>query len=259
MLEPAGSEPRLLTVVVHDVAPPTLPACRRLLDALSEVAEAGGRKRLPITWLAVPRYHGSASERASERWLDAAVARGDEVALHGFTHYDGGVARGLVDHLRRSHYTAGEGEFCALPQAEAARRLAAGRRWFAAHDWPLDGFVAPAWLMSPGTREALREQGFRYTSTLTRLIDVPTQRALFAPSVVYSTRAAWRRGLSIAWNGILARSHRDTPLLRFELHPADVDFAAVRASWSRLLERALAEREPLTVGDALVRLEVRLR
>ena len=39
--------------------------------------------------------------------------------------------RGLLDRLRRTHYTRSEGEFWALPEAEATRRIDAGIAWFA--------------------------------------------------------------------------------------------------------------------------------
>jgi len=45
--------------------------------------------------------------------------------------------------------TPGEGEFWALSEREATRRIEAGVAWFRAQGWPLAGFVAPAWLLGP--------------------------------------------------------------------------------------------------------------
>jgi hypothetical protein len=240
-----SGEARVLTVVIHDVAPATRPQCEALLQAI------GGIARLSLTLLVVPRYHGAPADAAFERWLDLVLARGHELALHGWTHRDDGVPQGWADRLRRRCYTAGEGEFAGLSEAQAARRLHAGRRWFAAHGWPLHGFVAPAWLMSAGTRRAVAGAGFAYTATLSRLIAFPSQAELPSQSLVYSTRQAWRRGLSLAWNGALARVQRDATLCRLELHPPDVLYPAIRASWSRLLEDALPDRQPLTVAQAM--------
>lgn len=232
-----------LAVVMHDVAPATLAACERVL---AEVRAVG---TVPVTLLAVPRYGGLPAGPAFERWLDAAVARGDEIALHGLTHVDEGTPANLLDHVRRRWYTAGEGEFAALPRAEAQRRIEVGRRWFAAHGWPLHGFVAPAWLMSAGTWQAVAAAGFDYTCTLTRLV-APGRGGLRSRAVVYSTRSAWRRAVSLPWNAVVARGQRHRPLLRLELHPADADHPPIRAAWLRLLERALVERRAVTLRQA---------
>lgn len=237
-----------LAVVIHDAAPATRAACDRVLACVRRIAA------LPVTVLAVPDYHGGGSDGGYERWLGAAAAAGDELALHGFTHRDDGQPRGFVDHARRRWYTAGEGEFCALPQAEATRRLRLGMRWFEQCGWPLHGFVAPAWLVSAGTWQALDALGFEYTCTLSRVVSLPQRADLHSRSIVYSTRSGWRRALSLPWNAAVARSQRRRPLLRFELHPHDADHAAVRRGWMHLLESALAEREPVTLREAARRI-----
>lgn len=233
-----------VAVVVHDAAPATQAACERLLACVRQVAA------VPVTLLAVPRYHGAPSDTAFEAWLGAALARGDELALHGFTHRDDGRPRSLTDYARRRWYTAGEGEFAALSQDAATARLHAGWQWFAAHGWPLHGFVAPAWLMSKGTWDALQTTDFEYTCTLGSMVALPQRTRLQSQSIVYSTRSAWRRALSLPWNAALAQCQRHRPLLRFELHPHDADHAAVRRAWMRLLERALAQRQPVTLRQA---------
>jgi hypothetical protein len=68
-------------------------------------------------------------------------------------------------------------------------------------------------------------------------------------SVVYSTSNAWRRRTSLLWNAAVARLERGNPLLRIELHPRDADYADVRRSWQRVLERALRDRRAVTVAD----------
>jgi predicted deacetylase len=244
----APAAPRCVAVVLHDVAPSTLAACERLRRCVHEIAP------VPLTWLAVPRYHGAPRDTAFEAALGERLVQGDELALHGWSHRDEGSARGTLDRWRRTVYTAGEGEFAALSQAEARRRLRDGRAWFEAQHWPLHGFVAPAWLTSAGTWAALDELGFGYACTLSRLVALPSRRSLHAQSLVYSTRAAWRRALSLGWNAAVARVERSRPLLRFELHPSDAEHAAVRRSWMRLLAAALREREAVTLSQAVRRL-----
>jgi len=247
----APRDPRLLCVVVHDVADATLPGCERVIAAVQDVA------RVPLTFLAVPRYHRQAATPVLERWLSARHAQGDELALHGWLHLDDGTPRGLVDTWRREIYTRREGEFWALDEAEAGTRLDAGRAWFAANGWPLAGFVAPAWLLGPAAWRAVRARPFAYTSTLRHLHLLEHGSSVTSQSLVYSVSRAWRRVSSVAWVRAVAALERRNPVLRFELHPHDADAGSVRRSWQRLLERALRAREALTVEAACARLAVR--
>lgn len=233
-----------LAVVVHDVAPSTLADCERVLAEVRAVAP------VPLTLLAVPRYHGLGMRADFERRLDAALADGHEVALHGYTHVDPGVPRDLVDYALRRWYTNREGEFAGLARDEASRRLAAGRAWFAARGWPLHGFVAPAWLMSEGAWQAVEEAGIEYACTLTSIVVFRARRRLASRALVFSTRSAWRRAASIGWNAAVAAAQRRAALLRLELHPGDADYPAIRRSWQRLLERALRGRRALTLRAA---------
>lgn len=228
---------RSLCVVLHDVAPATWPACQRLLTALAGIGE------FPVTLLAVPRYHGGARDPAFEHWLCQRAAHGDEVALHGYTHLDERPPRGWIDGLRRRHYTRGEGEFSDLPFDEASHRLHAGTGWLRSIGIEPAGFVAPAWLLGAEAWRALRRQAFEYTCTLRHVYLMPEARGVVCQSQVYSTSAAWRRGMSVVWNESLALLQRRQPIVRLELHPADADHPAVRRSWQRLaLDQARSRR-----------------
>jgi predicted deacetylase len=232
---------RFVCVVVHDVAPSTRAACSRVLKAIAEVAE------LPLTLLAVPRYHDDPPDRDFDAWLGQRLKRGDELALHGYTHRDDLPPKGWLDALRRNHYTRGEGEFWALPEAEAKKRVDAGKAWFRGNGWPLHGFVAPAWLLGAQAWPAL--QGFEYTMTLRQIVRLPGRDVATSQSVVYSTSSGWRRRTSLLWNAVVARKERGNPLLRIELHPRDADFKAVCRSWQTILERALRDRRASTVAE----------
>ncbi len=244
-LAPGGA----LALVVHDVAPATWERCAALLR------EARALAPLPATLLVVPRWHGQPSTRGFEAAMGQALAQGHELALHGWSHVDPLPAAGALQQLRRRFYTAGEGEFAALSRADAARRLALGRRWFERRGWPLHGFVPPAWLLGADSAHAVQEAGFEYSCTLDRFIGLRGQPPLPAWSLVFSTRAAWRRGLSRLWVPLLARRLRQAPLLRFELHPDDVVYPAVRRCWLGLLAQALEEgRQPLLLREVAGRL-----
>lgn len=240
------SEP-LLCIVIHDVAPATRVTCERLLRQVDATA------KLPVTLLVTPRWHLDPHDASFERWIGERLARGDEIALHGYAHRDEGRPRGLLDHARRRWYTRGEGEFSALCEDAAALRLAAGMRWFRERGWPLHGFVAPAWLMSAGSWRALDGVRFDWTATLSGVLALPQQRRLRSQALVYSSQTAWRRALSVVWNGALAHSQRHAPLLRLELHPGDASHARIRHAWTRVLARALHERTAVTMSEAVRR------
>jgi len=235
---------RFVCVVLHDVAPSTRAACMRTLAAVAQVAD------VPVTLLAVPRYHGEAATPELVDWLEARRGRGDELALHGWSHRDEEKASSsVVDGLRRRVYTRGEGEFWALSEREATRRIEAGVAWFRAQGWPLAGFVAPAWLLGPGAWQALATQRLEYTATLRELVHLPGRSSVRSQSVVYSTSRAWRRQGSLLWNAVVARLERGNRVLRLELHPRDADFVDVRRSWQKVLARALHDRRAVTVAD----------
>jgi predicted deacetylase len=241
---------RNVCVVMHDVAPATWDRCQHLLDALDEV------RPVRTTLLVVPEYHGGRAVKDDPDFLDAMqsrLARGDELALHGYSHLDDQAVRGVEDYVMRRLYTASEGEFSALPATIAKARLRRGVECFEAQGWPLAGFVAPAWLMSAGTWEALRDFGrdftFSYVTTLRHMVLWPEGRRVRAPSLTYSTRSTWRRQASHLWNRHMLRMQQSRETIRLGLHPADADHADVVRRWQDILASCLADREPVTKAE----------
>ena len=237
-----STELKALCVSIHDVAPDTWPDCACLQRAIQAVAD------IPLTWLVVPHYHGRTIAAPSmERALDAALARGDELALHGYTHFDSGArARGWRGRFLRNVYTTGEGEFAAIDAAEARQRIALGLAWFAERGWPARGFVPPAWLLSDGAWEAVRAAGFDYTTTFTHFHFLRTGARLWSPSLVYTARNAAGRLVSPRMADALALLLAPEPLVRLSLHPADARHPALMRHAQRLIERLLADRKALT-------------
>lgn len=238
-----------LCVSLHDVAPATWPACRRVLAAIREVAD------IPVTLLVVPVYRGEPAALAPgfEAAMTQQLEHGHELALHGYYHHDAGAVHSPADWVMRRIYTAGEGEFCALTEAEAAERLHLGLRWFDAQGWPLRGFVPPAWLVGAAAWRALLAQPrLQYVTTFDRLHLTRAHASVRAPCMTFSTRSAWRRGAALAWAAIARRSCGE-PLLRLALHPHDADHGALRRTWQRRLSRWLQTREALTKAAAAQR------
>ncbi len=243
---------RTLCVSLHDVAPATWPQCARLLTAIREVAP------IPLTLLVVPAYHRLpvADATAFDLQLEARLAAGDELALHGFTHLDEGPPpAGWRQRFVRRVYTTGEGEFAALDAGEAERRIAQGLDWFAQRQWPVAGFVAPAWLLGPGAWQALARFPLRYTTTLRHFHLLPQGQALLAPSLVYAARNRTGRWLSARRNDLLTRLQAGRPLVRLGLHPADAAYPELVRHCQHLIEGLLATRQALTKADFALRLQ----
>jgi uncharacterized protein len=184
---------------------------------------------------------------AMDRTLTQLIGAGHEVALHGLTHLDNAdPPRGPLSHFVRRIYTTGEGEFAATDHDEALRRIDLGLAWFAARGWRADGFVPPAWLASAGSRAAMRGRPFAYTTTLSHFIFLPSQRAVWSPSLMYTARNAAGRCLSPRVADAMAQALTRNPLIRLSLHPADARHPALLRHAQDLVARLLKVRQPMT-------------
>jgi predicted deacetylase len=239
----------MLCVSIHDVAPATWADCQRLVRAIREVAD------IPLTWLVVPHYHFRPERSAAmEAGLDAALSRGDELALHGYSHLDTEAAGGgLRARFLRNVYTQREGEFAALGHDEARRRLELGLAWFAERGWTPTGFVPPAWLLGEGAWQALRESSFTYTTTFSHFHVLQGGASPVAPvkspSMVYAARNRGGRWLSPRVADATAAMLADAPLIRFSLHPPDARYPELMRHTQRVLERLLARRSAVTKAE----------
>lgn len=244
-------EMKAVCLVLHDVAPSTWADYQPFVEAVDALRD------VPMTWLVVPDFHrhdALDANPAFRRVLDARVARGDELALHGYYHDDQEpLPNNPRDWFMRRVYTH-EGEFYRLSREAALARLHAGLEMFQRYDWPVQGFVAPAWLMSEGARQALRELPLSYTSDPQHLYRLPDFSAIAAPGLVWSARSAWRRGLSKILSDQREQRWREAPVIRLGLHPVDMRHRFSRDYWLHTLQRLLAEgRMPLTKIDWLTR------
>ncbi|MDF2491084.1 MAG: deacetylase [Pseudomonas sp.] len=240
----ATPKTRSLMVVLHDVAPETWPDYRPFVEAVDAMGD------VPMTWLVVPDFHHrNALSRSPDfcSLLERRLAKGDELALHGYYHADDGpAARSPKEFFMRRIYTH-EGEFYGLSQAAALERLHEGMALFERQGWPLAGFVAPAWLMSEGTREALKTLPLRYTSTPQHLYSLPDFTPITAPGLVWSARSAWRRGLSRLLCDWQRRRLESADSLRLGLHPVDMRHQSSREYWLEAVRELLAQgRVPMT-------------
>ncbi|MDB6145667.1 MAG: deacetylase [Pseudomonas sp.] len=231
-------------LVLHDVAPETWVDYQPFVEAVDALGN------VPMTLLVVPDFHRRNPVSLDQRFqqvLEQRLARGDELALHGYYHYDDGPTPWTPrDYFMRRVFTW-EGEFYALDREKARERLQAGVDLFQHLGWPLHGFVAPAWLMSRGTREALRDLPFSYTSDAQHLYQLPDFSRVEAPGIVWSARSAWRRGLSKVVSDRLEQKYQNASTLRLGIHPVDMRHEFSRNYWLQTLQRLMENgRTPMT-------------
>ena len=231
-------------LVLHDVAGGNWRAYQDFIAAVDALGP------VPMTWLVVPDFHGRRrldDDPALLALLHQRLSLGDELALHGYYHCDDAPPpRYPVDYVMRRLYTH-EGEFYTLTRQQALARLDAGIETFRRHGWPLYGFVAPAWLMSEGTRQALARRPLHYTSDPRGLYRLPDFKRFAAPGLVWSARSPLRRGVSWLVGHCQERQWCQAPVIRLGLHPVDMQHALARTYWLKVLQRLLDEgRQPLT-------------
>jgi predicted deacetylase len=229
-------------VSIHDVAPATWDGCERLARAIREVAD------IPLTWLVVPRYHErNETSPAMESGLAELLAQGHELALHGYTHRDNMPLQGNIgNRFWRGVYTTREGEFSALPLDEARRRLQLGLDWFAERNWPVQGFVAPAWLLGNAAWKAVRERPFDYTTPVGRFHLQRSGTSVRSPSLVYAARNRAGRFVSPLVADASAALLVRAPLVRLSLHPPDAQHPRLLLHAQRTIERLLGNRKAVT-------------
>jgi len=234
-----------LIISLHDVHPGSFEAVREQVAFFQE----RGIDRFSL--LVIPRYHHQESvteDRALLEWLDEREGCGDDLVLHGYYHDREGRELGNI--FWTQLYTQGEAEFLDLSDGEVRHRIQMGRRLWDERGWALKGFIPPAWLMPERQYALLKREKLLYTNRLRDITLLLKNRATSSPSLCYSTRSFWRRGISPVWNQWLFMRQRGRPLIRLSLHPADFEFGAIRQQVGEFLEIALADGyEPISYAD----------
>lgn len=227
---PTSSAPALV-VSLHDAHPGSIERIRGQLCALKK----WGVETTSI--LMVPEWHHGTPTAEDARTVELATGwqrDGHELVLHGYFHDRVGQATTAGNFFWTKFYTNSEAEFLDFIEQEAEARVKKGRELFGQLNWTCDGFIAPAWLMAPHVPAMLQRLGFAFTNTLKTfqplegVNEVPAP--LFTQSLCWSTRAAWRRSCSLAWNAHLLKKllRERPPLLRISLHPDDLTFPPIR-------------------------------
>lgn len=200
-------------VSLHDVAPSTFVESRRLLSMVEQ-------RSLIATLLVVPGPWGgdALATRSGEfdRWLRGAIARGHEIALHGWCHDD--------PHRRwRSRLLArGCAEFAVLTSEEARVRLERGLSALDDVGVRPIGFVPPGWIASSGSIDAVRSLGFAYTTSHLTVEDLWGARTIRIPALSQRPDSSLSGAGAAMVRRLAAHRISRSRDVRIAVHPRDV-------------------------------------
>lgn len=197
-----------IVVSLHDVAPATAELSRRWLDLLETLGVRASLLVIPGRWNGKELFKSP----AFVDWLHAAESRGHEIVQHGLLHTRD---KNFATASRRSQVgqLLGRGcqEFWELPYEEAFKRLIQGKSIMAKCGFQATGFVAPAWMMSEATLDALRDSGFQYTNNHTHLINTQTGAKAcrgYIAAPAQPLKSSWCG--SYQWHRQICRDTRET-------------------------------------------------
>ena len=142
--------------------------CERTLDDVDAFCAQMDTRSVPVSLLVAPRLKGGYRldrDPGTVEWLAGRRAGGDAILLNG---YDEAATK-----KRR-------GEFAALPAHEANLRLMAADRVLEHLGLRTRLFAAPGWTVSPGTVNALPQNGFRLLADLHGITDLVRQTTVRA-------------------------------------------------------------------------------
>jgi predicted deacetylase len=238
---------RRLLASIHDVGPKFEAQVDVLSDRLATLLDGSRFAMLvvPDHWDEAPLSASPAFAAKLRGWADNGV----EMFLHGWRHRDDAPAKGFA----QRHMTAGEGEFAALSRADAASRIADGRKIVEdAIGRPVAGFIAPAWLYSPGAIEAVREAGFTLAEDHMKVWNPVSEQVLSrGPVITWASRSPARIRSSLMFSGLARATIGVLPTVRVAVHPGDVTVPALLSSIDATFHRFTKTHVPSRYADLL--------
>ncbi|MDD5260352.1 MAG: polysaccharide deacetylase family protein [Methylacidiphilales bacterium] len=231
-----------LIVSLHDLHPGSLDAVRGQIDCLKTLGISN------FSILAVPHFHHQKrlkDHAGMLKFLDERSQAGDDLVIHGFYHDRSDRGGGPL--FWTKFYTANEAEFLDLSDGEARHRVETALEIWREHGWPANGFIAPAWLLPRAQDVLLKRMGFSYTTRLGGIHLLRKGMEMASQSLCYSTRAEWRRKISLLWNPFLFKRLVGRQVVRLSLHPDDLNHPPIREQILEIAGMALAAGyEPVT-------------
>ena len=250
---------RILLASIHDVGPRFESEVDRLVDRLEAHVGRGRFAMLvvPDHWGEAPLSQAPAFAARLRGWADSGV----EMFLHGWSHRDDSTHEDARAAWKARHMTAGEGEFLGLSEAEATRRLRAGRQ--VVEDVigrPVAGFIAPAWLYGPGAHAAVRHEHFPIAEDHMRVWNPASGDVLArGPVITWASRSRARIRSSLAFAALARFALQPLRTVRLAVHPGDAHVPAllrsIDATFAAFRGRRIAHYSDLLApgGDARVR------
>ncbi len=244
--ETGGNDMKRVHIAIHDVSPVHEETLREAVSIL------GGMGIDRYSMFVIPDYRGRCSLRDHPRfclWLKGLMAQGAEMVLHGYRHCGPDRGLGPLDTVRNAVFTRGEGEFLGMTGEDALKLLRAGTEIMEdCLAWRSEGFVAPAWLYSRGTRTALSRLGFKAAESRWRVWNPSSGATLLkVPVANYAGGGAFKRSLASFWVAVYPLMFGAGSTLRFAMHPDDFQDEHRRRGVIRFLGRVSSGRTPVTL------------
>lgn len=237
-----------LIVSFHDLHPESWECCQKFIERCKSI----GTDKMSL--LVIPQYHGAppfSENQPFVDWLKNLPSDQFDLCLHGYYHQAERVRGGWFQQLKGNVYTQGEGEFYQLDKQQAQDKLEAGMRLFHPHELKVYGFTAPAWLCSEEAKQTIRDNGFLYNTLWDGVELTHSNIFIKAPTLVYSSRNAWRRIVSKIWIDLFHWYNRNAHVLRLAVHPIDFQYPHIENHLYRVLEKALQTRTSVTYRDLI--------
>jgi uncharacterized protein len=239
--------PRRLLASIHDVGPKFECHVDQLVDVLEPHIGAGNFAMLvvPDHWDESPLSAAPAFQAKLRRWADAGV----EMFLHGWRHRDDAPATGFA----QRHMTAGEGEFSSISRGDASARIADGRKLVEdVTGRPVAGFIAPAWLYSPGALDAVRDAGFALAEDHLKVWQPVSGRVVArGPVITWASRSPGRIRSSLMVAAAARALPEALPTARIAVHPGDVTVPALLKSIDATFARFAVTHRPSRYADLI--------
>jgi predicted deacetylase len=238
---------RRLLASIHDVGPRFEGQVDILTDRLTRLLDSRRFAMLvvPDHWDQAPLSASPAFAARLRRWADEGV----EMFLHGWRHRDDARNKGFA----QRHMTAGEGEFAGLSVTEAAIRIADGRKVVEdAIGRPVAGFIAPAWLYSPGAVDAVQQAGFALAEDHMKVWNPRTTEVLArGPVITWASRSPARIRSSLLFSALARTALPILQTVRIAVHPGDVTVPALLDSIDTTFRRFARTHVPSRYADLL--------
>ena len=230
-----------LMVSLHDVAPATAEISRRWLENLEELGVKASLLVIPGYW----KSQKFLSNKSFIQWLHVAEENGHEIVQHGLHHQKIESNRHQsVSPKKQTRKIVGKvmargcEEFWDIDYAVACSRLLQGRENLEEAGFHVHGFIAPGWLMSPETVQAVEDLGYRYTTSHTKVTDFSSykEHRAFALSLRATKGSAKLSAatMKLVGSAYVSKGHN----LRIALHPDDLSNEALRKTALNLITHA---------------------